>query len=112
MFQRSWCTYDWALTYAMVGGGFQQKGYHERPHTMSKGDDVCDMCWYAHPPGGKADVDGENRAPDGRRSDRAQSPYDRTWPKVSLRFWPLNGRFMIRNETFATGRISVRIINS
>lgn len=60
VFQRSWCTYDWALTYAMVSGGFQQKGYYERPHTMSKGDDVCDMCWYAHPPGGKADVDGEN----------------------------------------------------
>ncbi len=45
-FYRSWCWYDWALTYAMVDGS-DQKGYYERPHTLSQGDDVCDMCWSA-----------------------------------------------------------------
>ncbi len=49
-FRMSWCSYDWALTYALLDGGFQEKGHYERPHTMSAGDDVCDMCWYARAP--------------------------------------------------------------
>lgn len=49
-FRRSWCSYDWALTYALLDGGFERKGHYERPHTMSAGDDVCDMYWYARPP--------------------------------------------------------------
>lgn len=52
-FRMSWCAYDWALTYALLDGGFQEKGHYERPHTMSAGDDVCDMCWYARPPSAK-----------------------------------------------------------
>ena len=54
-FRMSWCSYDWALTYALLDGGFQEKGHYERPHTMSAGDDVCDMCWYARPPDDKVD---------------------------------------------------------
>jgi hypothetical protein len=53
-FRMSWCSYDWALTYALLDGGFQEKGHYERPHTMSAGDDVCDMCWYARPPAGES----------------------------------------------------------
>jgi len=45
-FRRSWCAYDWAITYAMVGGGYGKRGHYERPHTLSAGDEVCDMCWY------------------------------------------------------------------
>ena len=54
-FRMSWCSYDWALTYALLDGGFQEKGHYERPHTLSAGDDVCDMCWYARPPADKVD---------------------------------------------------------
>ena len=54
-FRMSWCSYDWALTYALIDGGFQEKGHYERPHTLSAGDDVCDMCWYARPPADKVD---------------------------------------------------------
>jgi hypothetical protein len=49
-FQRSWCWYDWALTYAMVNGSFKVRGHYERPHTLSEGDDICDMRWYAQVP--------------------------------------------------------------
>lgn len=46
-FRRSWCTYDWALTYAMVDGAAGQRGHYERPHTLSAGDAMCDMRWSA-----------------------------------------------------------------
>jgi hypothetical protein len=46
-FRASWCAYDWAVTYAMVENGGDTRGRYERPHTLSSGDDVCDMCWYA-----------------------------------------------------------------
>lgn len=49
-FQRSWCNYDWALMYAMVDGRFGVRGHYERPHTLSAGDDICDMRWYAEAP--------------------------------------------------------------
>ncbi len=45
-FYRSWCWYDWSLAYAMVEGT-GRPGYYDRPHTLSLGDDVCDMCWSA-----------------------------------------------------------------
>jgi hypothetical protein len=45
-FIKSWCWYDWALAYAMVDGSYDSHGYYERPHTLSAGDAVCDMCWY------------------------------------------------------------------
>jgi len=44
-FRRSWCWYDWALTRAMVDGEALTR--YERPHTLSEGDDVCDMRWSA-----------------------------------------------------------------
>jgi len=46
-FQRSWCWYDWSLTYAIVDGGYKVGGHYERIHTLSAGDDVCDMNWFA-----------------------------------------------------------------
>lgn len=49
-FQRSWCRYDWAFTYAMVDGRYGVRGHYERPHTLSAGDDVCDMRWRAEVP--------------------------------------------------------------
>jgi hypothetical protein len=46
-YQKSWCEYDWALAFAMVNGGFGVKGHYERQHTLSSGDEICDMRWYA-----------------------------------------------------------------
>ncbi|NIS79342.1 MAG: hypothetical protein GTO14_03770 [Anaerolineales bacterium] len=46
VFDRTWCSFDWALTYAMTEGS-GKSGYYARPHTLSRGDDVCDMCWSA-----------------------------------------------------------------
>jgi hypothetical protein len=50
LYQRTWCEYDWALAYALVDGTFNVKGHYERPHTLSHGDKVCDMRWYAGTP--------------------------------------------------------------
>lgn len=47
-FRKSWCGYDWAIARVMAGGR-ERVGYYDRPHTLSAGDDVCDMCWYATP---------------------------------------------------------------
>ena len=42
-FYRSWCLYDWPGADLLAGAG---TGHHySRPHTMSRGDLVCDMCW-------------------------------------------------------------------
>lgn len=46
-FRRSWCWYDWAVARAMVEGAHAR---YERPHTLSEGDDVCDMRWSASRP--------------------------------------------------------------
>ena len=46
-FFRSWCLYDWAAADLLVGDGTH--GHYERPHTLSRGDAVCDMCWRAAP---------------------------------------------------------------
>ena len=43
-FFRTWCTFDWAIANEMVQGG-----RYERPHTLSAGDEVCDMKWYGRP---------------------------------------------------------------
>ncbi|MGK2930475.1 MAG: hypothetical protein ACSLFO_12965 [Acidimicrobiales bacterium] len=40
-FRRSWCTYDWQFNDLLAGG----HGAYERPHTLSYGDDRCDMRW-------------------------------------------------------------------
>jgi len=41
VFRRSWCSYDWALNDVLTGG----RGAYRRPHTLSSGDDRCDMTW-------------------------------------------------------------------
>ena len=51
-YQQSWCAYDWALTYALVDGSAGNGGYYERPHTLSFGDELCDMRWCAKAPQG------------------------------------------------------------
>lgn len=42
-FYRSWCLYDWPAADLLAGDG--KRGHYARPHTMSRGDPVCDMCW-------------------------------------------------------------------
>jgi len=41
-FRNSWCLYDFALPACLTAGG----GY-KREHTLSHGDNICDMKWYA-----------------------------------------------------------------
>ncbi|MCL4468455.1 MAG: L-2-amino-thiazoline-4-carboxylic acid hydrolase [Deltaproteobacteria bacterium] len=41
-FYKTWCTFDFSLAKEMV-----PNGRYERPHCLSLGDNVCDMCWYA-----------------------------------------------------------------
>lgn len=48
-FFRTWCTFDWAIANEMVEGG-----WYERPHTLSVGDDVCNMTWHGR--SGKSSV--------------------------------------------------------
>lgn len=49
-FYRSWCLYDWPGADILAGDG--RRGHYSRPHTMSRGDAVCDMVWH-----GRAAVD-------------------------------------------------------
>ncbi|NIM95588.1 MAG: hypothetical protein GTO18_17965 [Anaerolineales bacterium] len=56
VFYRSWCWFDWPLAYAMVEGS-GKPGYYTRPHTLSLGDEVCDMCWAAERPSKSGSVD-------------------------------------------------------
>ena len=41
MFRKTWCAIDFASAEWMAKGA-----KYERPHTLSEGDDVCDMKWY------------------------------------------------------------------
>lgn len=41
-FRNSWCLYDFALPAYLTAGGS-----YEREHTLSHGDNICDMRWYA-----------------------------------------------------------------
>jgi len=43
-FKESWCLFDYALPGYLIKGG-----HYERRHTLSSGDAVCDMKWYAPP---------------------------------------------------------------
>jgi hypothetical protein len=43
-FRRSWCLYDWPGADLLAGDGTTD--HYARPHTMSRGDSVCDMCWW------------------------------------------------------------------
>jgi len=40
-FYNSWCMFDFAIAKVMA-----KDGSYERPHTLSAGDDVCDMRWF------------------------------------------------------------------
>lgn len=42
-FRQSWCRYDWPGADLIAGDG--RRGHYSRPHTLSDGDKVCDMCW-------------------------------------------------------------------
>jgi len=44
-FRGSWCTYDWQFN-DLLGDGH---GDYRRPHTLSEGDDRCDMRWAVVP---------------------------------------------------------------
>jgi hypothetical protein len=44
-FRQSWCLYDWPGADLIAGDGLI--GHYRRPHTLSHGDQVCDMCWAA-----------------------------------------------------------------
>lgn len=44
-FRQSWCLYDWPGADLIAGDG--RRGHYRRPHTLSHGDAVCDMCWAA-----------------------------------------------------------------
>lgn len=48
-FRRTWCQYDWAAADLLADDG--TNGHYSRPHTMSAGDGICDMCWWAQPQG-------------------------------------------------------------
>jgi hypothetical protein len=48
-FYHSWCLYDWVGADILAGDG--QKGHYSRPHTLSRGDSVCDMCWHGNAKG-------------------------------------------------------------
>ena len=41
LFRKVFCTYDYAAAERLVEGG-----RHQREHTLSEGDDVCDMRWF------------------------------------------------------------------
>jgi hypothetical protein len=57
-FYQSWCLYDWPAADLLAGGQAGERGHYERPHTLSRGDPVCDMCWSAAAgEGGKAHGD-------------------------------------------------------
>jgi hypothetical protein len=46
-FRASWCQYDWPGADLIAADG--QRDHYSRPHTLSRGDPVCDMCWAASP---------------------------------------------------------------
>ena len=41
MFRKTWCTFDYTLAEHLVEGG-----KYQRKHTLSDGDEVCDMRWF------------------------------------------------------------------
>ncbi len=41
LFRRTWCTFDYSVARVLVEGG-----KYQREHTLSDGDEVCDMRWF------------------------------------------------------------------
>ncbi len=62
-FYHSWCLYDWAAADMLVGDG--RRGHYTRPKTLSRGDAVCDMCWFARLP---PDSSRAEHSPPGQKS--------------------------------------------
>lgn len=63
-FRRSWCSFDWAFNDLLAGG----TGNYSRPHTMSDGDQSCDMIWRVAPaPVGVSESPVALRSPHGAR---------------------------------------------
>ncbi|MBT8464904.1 MAG: L-2-amino-thiazoline-4-carboxylic acid hydrolase [Deltaproteobacteria bacterium] len=56
-FYHSWCLYDWPAADLLAGDG--ERGHYTRPHTMSRGDPVCDMCWLGRAPKAQQNEPGE-----------------------------------------------------
>ena len=46
-FYQSWCLYDWPAADLLAGARVHDGTHYRRPHTLSRGDAVCDMCWSA-----------------------------------------------------------------
>ena len=46
-FRRSWCLYDWPGADLLAADN--RHGHYSRPHTMSRGDSICDMGWHGTP---------------------------------------------------------------
>ncbi len=47
-FYQSWCLYDWPAADLLAGGkAIGRHCHYQRPHTLSRGDTICDMCWSA-----------------------------------------------------------------
>jgi hypothetical protein len=45
LFRKVFCTYDYAAAERLIEGG-----RHQREHTLSDGDELCDMRWYISAP--------------------------------------------------------------
>jgi hypothetical protein len=60
-FYRSWCLYDWPLGDILAGGKAGERHHYERPHTLSRGDAVCDMCFHCLPIADEPALDGHTR---------------------------------------------------
>ncbi len=74
-FRQSWCRYDWPGADLIAGDG--QRGHYDRPHTLSQGDSVCDMCWRGSERGSGPDDqdpvhDVETIAPPSKTAERDQ----------------------------------------
>ncbi|UXX85255.1 L-2-amino-thiazoline-4-carboxylic acid hydrolase [Roseovarius pelagicus] len=58
-FRQSWCRYDWPGADFIASDG--KRGHYQRPHTLSAGDRVCDMCWKAQAYGQMSRPNGTSR---------------------------------------------------
>jgi hypothetical protein len=67
----TWCSLDFALAQVMVKGG-----RYQRPHTLSAGDRVCDMKWYASEPHAAAGSERESSAATPARRENAETVSD------------------------------------
>ncbi|KNG94571.1 hypothetical protein [Pseudaestuariivita atlantica] len=62
-FRQSWCRYDWPGADLIANDG--RRGHYTRPHTLSHGDSVCDMCWLGRRSAPETGGTSHNRATQG-----------------------------------------------